>query len=138
MSEDRLNEIKRRPLFEDVPWLISEVERRRLDAVRAQEHMEEYSRDKVQLEAEVERLQVEAVQRENVVDEMKEFIVTLRKVLEQVRVYLEERGIRERGFVGRSIILPTIDKVLDQAQEEDEPLFEGKWTGSMGPTQEDK
>ena len=57
MSEDRLKEIKRRPLFEDVPWLISEVERRRLDAVRAQEHMEEYSRDKVQLEAEGERLQ---------------------------------------------------------------------------------
>jgi len=26
---DRLNEIKRRPLFEDVPWLINQVERLR-------------------------------------------------------------------------------------------------------------
>ena len=56
MSEDRLNEIKRRPLFEDVPWLISEVERRRLDAVRAQGYMEGYSGDVVRLGVEVGRL----------------------------------------------------------------------------------
>ncbi|KKL72923.1 hypothetical protein LCGC14_2080070 [marine sediment metagenome] len=29
-------------------------------------------------------------------------------------------------------------KALDHTEEEDGPLFEGKWTGSMGPTEGDK
>ena len=41
-------------------------------------------------------------------------IEKLREALEKTRTYLEERGIRHRGVVGRTQILPMIDKALKE------------------------
>ena len=40
------------------------------------------------------------------------------EALKSVRKYLEERGIRERGIVGRTQILPQIDQALAEAEKE--------------------
>ena len=66
---DRLKEIRQHianitpslpVLVGHIDWLITEVERYRLNAIRAQEHMEEYARDVVRLEDEIKRLQRES------------------------------------------------------------------------------
>ena len=54
---------------------------------------------------------VKAVALEKVI-EVLEDRDAMREALEEVRTYLEERGIRKRGKVGRTRILPMIDNLI--------------------------
>ena len=120
MSQDRLEEIKYKPYdhpgyLEDIRWLISEAERRRLDAVRAQEYMEEYAGDVVRLEVEVKRLRgAEYKWTRPLRIEIKKLeatIATYRDLLEQCKILV---GYAPNGTLWRE----NIDKALEQGTQD--------------------
>ncbi len=49
---------------------------------------------------------------DSVAQENKETIEILLKACEAARAYLEQRGVRSRGTVGRTIVLPLLDEAI--------------------------
>jgi hypothetical protein len=52
---------------------------------------------------------------ESATDEEKEKIDLLTRACEASRAYLEQRGMRTKGTVGKTIVLPLLDEALDKA-----------------------
>ena len=130
MSEDRLGEIKHRQgkviygdpgMLADLSWLISEVEK--------------------------ERALKDAITRlgNAVAEDAREKEATIATLQKPVKVYRESQKCHNcaaGAFCARHDDLfwgAMREALATPAQEdEDKPLFEGKWTGSMGPVQEDR
>lgn len=70
------------------------------------------SDDYKQLVLDVERLRTDKIEMCDDYVELVTIEKQLREALKKTRVYLEERGIRNRGVVGRTQILPMIDEAL--------------------------
>lgn len=51
----------------------------------------------------------------------KETVELLLKACEAARAYLEQRGVRTRGTVGKNIILPLLDEAIKRVGSSSEP-----------------